>query len=236
MKHPLDLFDRIYIINLASRADRRAEMQEQLQRIGLSLQSPRVHLFEAVRPPNAGGFPSLGARGCFLSHLGVLQHAEANGLHRVLILEDDLNFSADFMKRGAGVLEQLNQEDWAVFYGGYHLPSPIDKPAGCVQLASDQPVQTTHFVAFRGQAIPAAAKYLEAMLQRPSGHAEGGPMHVDGAYTWFRAAHPQWQTFIAVPELGHQRASRTDIHALRWHDRVPVVRDAVALLRRALNR
>jgi hypothetical protein len=57
-------------------------------------------------------------------------------------------------------------------------------------------------------------------------------MHVDGAYSWFRANHPHLLTSVANPELGHQRASRTDVHDLRWHDRVPVVRDIVAFLRR----
>ena len=236
MTHPLDQFEAIYVINLASRADRRAEMQEQLQRIGLSLQSLSIQLFEAVRPADAGGFPSVGARGCFHSHLGVLQHALAAGVERVLIVEDDLNFADDFLQRGAAVLEQLSQKDWAVFYGGYELASSVVLPSGCSLLSPDEPVRTTHFIAFRGAAIGEAAAYLSAMRDRPPGHVDGGPMHVDGAYTWLRRAHPQWQTWAAAPPLGHQRASRTDIHDLRWHDRLPVVRDAVAMLRRLKNR
>jgi len=50
-------------------------------------------------------------------------------------------------------------------------------------------------------------------------------MHVDGAYTWFRRTHPTRRTWVALPELGHQRQSRTDIHPLRWYDRWPLVRD-----------
>jgi hypothetical protein len=57
-------------------------------------------------------------------------------------------------------------------------------------------------------------------------------MHVDGAYTWFRASHPEMRTWIAVPELGHQRQSRTDIHPLRWYDRWPVVRELAQWARR----
>jgi hypothetical protein len=60
-------------------------------------------------------------------------------------------------------------------------------------------------------------------------------MHVDGAYTWYRRLSPEDVTLAAVPELGHQRSSRTDIHDLRWFDRLPLVHDTVAGLRRLKN-
>ena len=61
-------------------------------------------------------------------------------------------------------------------------------------------------------------------------------MHVDGAYHWFRRAHPELVCFIAEPPLAYQRASRTDIHALSWRDRVPLVRELVAFGRKINNR
>ena len=60
-------------------------------------------------------------------------------------------------------------------------------------------------------------------------------MHVDGAYNWFRRANPHFKTVLASPELGFQRASRTDIHDLRWYDSTPVVREAMAGLRLLKN-
>jgi hypothetical protein len=86
-------------------------------------------------------------------------------------------------------------------------------------------------VTFQGEAIAAAVRYLEAILARPAGDPDGGPMHVDGAYNWFRRANPQFKTVLAIPELGFQRASRTDIHDLRWYDKTPLIRNAVAGLR-----
>ena len=78
--------------------------------------------------------------------------------------------------------------------------------------------------------------FLEAQLARVPGHPDGGPMHVDGSYNLFRRAHPEFETWLAVPELGYQRASRTDIHPLQWRDRAWGVRNAVGLLRRMKNR
>ena len=84
-------------------------------------------------------------------------------------------------------------------------------------------------------ALLEAAAYLGAMLERKPGDPLGGPMHVDGAYNWFRRAHAHHIAVAAVPELGYQRASRTDIHDLRWFDRWPGVRAAVAVIRRIRN-
>jgi hypothetical protein len=79
----LDYFDRIYVINLPARTDRKREMEEQLARIGLSFAHPRVSLFAAIRPHEPGGFDTIGARGCFSSHLEVLRDAHRRGLNRI---------------------------------------------------------------------------------------------------------------------------------------------------------
>jgi hypothetical protein len=237
MPHPLDLFDKIFVINLATRDDRRREMDEQFRRIGLALDSPLVEVFAAVRPDDRGDFPSVGARGCFMSHLGVLKSAAARGFARVLIVEDDLNFSDDFMQRTAAVAERLRRNDWSVFYGGYRLDRAVpDVQAGCAELPANAGVQTSHFIGFRGPAIGSLVAYLEAQLARPPGDPGGGPMHVDGSYTWFRREHPDLSTVLAVPELGYQRASKTDVHDLGLRDSVPIVRTAMAALRRLKNK
>ena len=97
--HVLEYFQQIYVINLPHRRDRRLEMAEQLEKIGLSFDNPAVRLFAAFRPEDPGGFPNIGARGCFMSHLGVLQDARERKFERILIFEDDLNFYPDFTTR-----------------------------------------------------------------------------------------------------------------------------------------
>lgn len=239
MNHPLAYFQRIYVINLASRRDRRRDMDAQLRRIGLEkgLDNPAVELFTAIRPEHAGGFPAIGARGCFLSHLAVLRRARQAGLRRLLILEDDLDFSADFNQRIAGAIAGLAATDWSFFYGSYTADTPPGPPntAGLAVVPPRQALGTTAFIAINGAAIGPTIQHLETLLERPAGDPRGGPMHVDGAYSRLRAAKPAWRTLAAIPELGRQRSSRTDIHQLRWYDRLPGVRGAAAALRRLAN-
>jgi glycosyl transferase, family 25 len=221
MTNPLAEFEAIYVINLPSRADRRRETSEQLAKLGLSFDAPQVTIFPAVRPEDPGPFPSIGSRGCFMSHLGVLKSAV--GKRSILILEDDVDFVADM---SAPALPH----DWGIFYGGArHTLTPTGR---LTVAAPSEGLGCTHFVAINGAVIPQLAAYLETLLSRPPGDPAGGPMHVDGAYTHFRADHPQVITYLATPELGFQRPSRTDIDALRWFDRMPIVRDVAQWMRR----
>lgn len=223
--NPLSQFESIYVINLRSRGDRRREMAEQLAAVGLSFDSPQVRLFEAVRPDDAGAFPSVGARGCFMSHLGVLR--DAVGKTNVLILEDDLDFAE-------GIVAPRIPMGWGMFYGGARHAIA---PAGLLTLtAPEDVIGCSHFLAISGAVIPRLVTYLEALLSRPAGDPAGGPMHVDGAYARFRADNPDVQTYLATPELGFQRPSRTDIHALRWYDSTPLLRQLVNLARRVRAR
>lgn len=233
----LDYFDRIYVINLATRTDRKREMEEQFARINLSFEHPRVSLFAAIRPKDPGGFPSIGARGCFLSHLEILRDAQRNDVNRILIFEDDLDLVLDFAERSPRIVDALGTRKWSLFYGGYEIDTALaTTDANDLSIiASGQGVRTTHFLGVQKPAIGRLVVFLEILLTRPAGDPNGGPMHVDGAYNWYRRLNPQDVTLAAVPELGRQRSSRTDVHDLRWYDRLPLVRVAVARLRRIKN-
>lgn len=223
----------IRVVNLPSRPDRRREFAAQLARIGLGLDHPQVSIFDAIRPDSLAGFPTLGARGCFLSHLEILRDARDADLPSIAICEDDLDFSADFTSRAPALLETLAARDWDMFYGGFDAAAHgMDAAPGLISLDPKKNVLCSHFMALRRPAIHALVPYLTAITEREVGDPAGGPMHVDGAYSHFRADHPQMVTLSVSPTLGVQRPSRTDVHDLRWFDRVPVVRDTAQLYRR----
>jgi len=227
-------FDRIYVINLADRADRRRDMAAELASIGTSFDDPRVRLFPAIRPDDAGPFRTIGARGAFLSQLGILTEARDLGCHRILMFEDDLDFVPGFTAAIGPALDMLDILGGDIFYGGYIFPDGrghVDATATPLALAEhDNPIRLAHFMGFGRAAIEGLVPYLEAMLNRAAGDPAGGPMDVDGAYNWFREAHPEISAWLAQPQLGVQRPSRTDISAPGPIDRLPLgtpVRNAV---------
>lgn len=230
----LNYFDSVYIINLPARTDRKMEMEDQFSKIGVHIDGERVRFFPAIRPDGPAGFPTLGTRGCFLSHLAALTHARDSGVSNVLLIEDDCNFVGNFSDRMVLLQDTMPKNAWSFLYGGtLNTIEPNKLQNGWLDPA--QGVMGSHFFAVSGAVLPDLVAYLEAMLQRPPGDPLGGPMHVDGAYSWFRAAHPACATYVAVPELAYQRSSATDIHQKKWYEEFLVVQWVLKHLRRAKN-
>jgi len=214
-----DYFQGVYAVNLPERKDRRQLIVKELEAAGMPLTPSRVEIFPAIRPDEAGGFPSIGARGCFSSQVAILKQAKQEGLSNILIVEDDLEISAKFRTDQAVILEQLCQQDWDFAYFG-HVEEVGEKSLVALVPFSDG-VMTTHFYAVNGRIFDRLLRFLEEVQQRPPGHPDGGPMHLDGAYSTFRARNPDVVTLIASPNLGWQKSSRSDIYPNPWFDRVP---------------
>lgn len=200
------------VINLEHRVDRRSDMTAQLRRIGWE-----ATFFPAVRPETAGDFPSIGARGCFLSHLEVLRNAARDDRHLVL-MEDDLSFSNEFHAHWPRAIDNLMCVDWSIVYPAHQ--TDVDQ-VGLSPIPADLRVLQTHFMLINRTCISRIVAALETILARPAGHPLGGPMHVDGAYSTIRAQNPDLTTFVYSPSLGYQRSSRSDVTPRRLQDQVP---------------
>lgn len=184
----LDFFDKTYIINLPERLDRRKDMEFQLRRLGGDEALERVCFFPAIKPVDKGDFPSIGARGCFMSHLEVLRDAKHHNLKRILIMEDDLSFSRFLLDKEDLVVKELQETNWDFAYLGHQIDDVVaEKPnLSHIFQSYSQGIRLTHFFAVNQTSILLLVDFLEAILQRPAGFPEGGPMHVDGAYSTFR--------------------------------------------------
>jgi glycosyl transferase family 25 len=230
-----DYFDRTFVLNLPDRADRRREIGRVLERAGMPWEPGRVELFPATRPESQGPFPSIGARGAFLSHLAMLRRARELGLSRVLLLEDDLELSPQLSDSVGPLVDRLRHDDWDIVYLGHDLKLP--PPSGaCELILYDGPIMLAHFYGVHGRILDRLIAFLELVLSRPGGHPDGGPMHVDAAILTFRAQSPNVTTLVASPSQGWQRSSRSDIAANRWYDRNPISRGFVGLARRLTRR
>jgi glycosyl transferase, family 25 len=210
------------VINLDERQDRREEMNCQLQKVGWE-----ATYFSAIKPTHPDGFPSLGARGCFLSHLEVLRLSIGERKH-LIILEDDLNFAPDFSVRWPNAISELLTTEWSIFYPAVVTP----KGAGLCLIEPTHGIQTAHFMVIHRDSIATIANRLHAILSRPAGHPDGGAMHVDGAYSTIRANDPTLRTYVYSPPLGYERSSRSDIANNRLFDRIPALQGPVRMLRK----
>lgn len=204
-----DHFDRIRVINLSYRTDRRREMDRELASVGLG-GDPRVAYFTAIRPSHAGDFTSIGAHGVYASQKAILREAaEAN--ESVLILEDDCSFAP-------GAAERRIAPGWDIFYGGYTAAAPDNLHASDIEGA--------HMIGFSRKGAQRVSAYLDDLRY------EGVHPPIDAAYVWHRRANPDVVTEFAVPPLGKQRSSRSDIADLKWFDRSPLTRGGANALRR----
>lgn len=215
-----------FVINLPHRTDRRDEMEAQLKRVNWT-----AEFTSAPRPDEPGGFSSIGAHGCFLSHLQVLKLALGRRVDRLFILEDDLNFSTNFLTDWPAAEAELDRRDWSMFY-----PAPVNEVAhGLTAVDGATKFRCTHFVVINGPSLPMLVEGLEQILLRPPGHPLGGPMHVDGAYNTLRRQDENLKTLTYGPPLGYQRPSLSDIAELGFADRTAILRPAVAVIRKLRN-
>ncbi len=248
----LDYFDQIYIINLEFRKDRLAEMSAEFGKIGIDFHHPKINVFKAIRPESFEDWPTQGAKGCYLSHIAVLKDARKNGYERIIVLEDDVNFVQYFNILMDETIQQLkktteNGKPWDIFYGGHRVKNATQKEMmqaykqnklfsqNLFKPTPETEIYCLHFIALTKQIIPKTIIYLETIMSKPMGDPTGGRMHADGAYNWFRNTHKDALVLMAYPQLGFQRSSRTDIHTLRWFDRLPLFKVAVTVARKIKN-
>ena len=195
LQTPLDSIDRVLYINIARRADRRAEISGELQRLGIAEDS--IVRIEAVDAQECEETPIVC---CARSHIAALEHAMTEDLNGVLILEDDFMLCRS---------PEETRERWARFC---HMTPHFEIASwahNCLQLwdwrdRGDGRVwflKTRSAYAVRSQAAMQRLmdKYLEAIDQ---GH------HFDEHMTTMRE-EVQW--FALRPALSMQRASHSDV-------------------------
>jgi hypothetical protein len=227
----LNFFQSAYVINLPERTDRLVGAEKELQKLGITFSPGKLERFPGIRPTELNGFPSLGAHGCFLSHLQILKQAREAGLANVLVMEDDLLIHRKFKEVEASLIDYLGQTEWDMVYFGDASDRPVTLPVEFLPLKED--IQTTTFYGVNSSILHRLIHFLETLQARPAGHPDGGPMHLDGAYNLFRRFNPDILTLKTDGGLVAQRSSRSDIYPNAWYEDMPVVRPLVQVYRQS---
>ncbi len=229
----MDYFDKVYIINLVDRADRRAEVLEEFARAKIELKEGHIEFFPATRPTDKGDFPTIGAKGCFLSHLECWKKAKSEGAKTVLVIEDDLAIAPRYTEDEHRLVEQLSSQAWDVVYFGHALDTPSNTPSQMVPF--DGGIMLAHFYGLNEAYRDKLIQFFELAASRPGGHPEGGPMYPDAAINFYRFKYPGSITLVTQPNLGTQRSSRSDVTP-KWHDRVPGLKSLAGIARKVKRR
>ena len=218
-----DHYDRIRIVNLPERQDRREETDQELQRIGWR-SHPKIDYFPALRMSDPGPFLRVGSHGNFLGQLQILEDALA-AQQTVLIMEDDCRFLP-------AISTFTPASDTDILYGGFEWASmPENLP--------DADIIGSHCMGFSLPAIERLVPFLKSLLDLSTQidpaivRSEFNPQirpPIDGAYVWFRRYNPDLKTEFA--SVACQRSSATDVGDRRWFDNYPVTRSIARYLRR----
>lgn len=119
----LDCFDNVYVINIDSRPDRMIKFRDSMRSLGLldNEIDKKITRFSGIIPSSGPG-----ALGCTLSHLSIVKQAKERGEHRILVFEDDAAPFSNSIEYFDHVADDINSEDWDVYYLGYNSHQPLD--------------------------------------------------------------------------------------------------------------
>lgn len=199
---------RVLYINLARRADRRAELEAELARVGVP--TDIVERMEAID----GGSGPAAALACARMHLAAARRAQAGGWTATLVLEDDFDFHAEPAAVHAGLARALAPEQeqrWDVLLltaTGFSRGAPV--AGGWATAVSDAQGAAGYLV--RGRYVGTLADHWAASVAKLA--ATG--------YHWLYAPDQAWKALqaadrwvLADPMLGRQRPSFSDLAGRR---------------------
>jgi hypothetical protein len=190
-------FDRVVVINLDRRTDRWARVSEALSGVAWPFREP---VRFSASDGRAGALPPAwrqagpGAYGCMLSHRRVLASAIADGVEKLLVLEDDVCFVAGFAENVRTFLANVPAEWDGLMFGGQHMMTPRAISPGVVRCMNGQ---RTHAYAIRGRWM----RDLLAAWEKFVGHCD----HKMGQM------EPHYRVFAPSPWLAGQDSGRSDI-------------------------
>lgn len=184
--------DAVIYINLEHRTDRRAQVEEELQK---HFPPHKIHRLNAVYNP------SFGHIGCSKSHIAALKLAEERKWNTVMVVEDDMQWTPE-VYRGLRQIQRFNSPDVVLLHGTNIKFEETTQRVRYAQCA------TAYIV--RGGYIPALRANFEEGL---AALEKENPRLFNAAYVldlyWCRLMEKDvW--YIVVPPMATQRTSYSD--------------------------
>ncbi|XP_022902450.2 glycosyltransferase 25 family member [Onthophagus taurus] len=136
-------FDKIYMINLRRRPERRKRMMHCFDELGLDVSVldavdgkalnetalKRISFLPNYSDPYHKRPMTFGEIGCFLSHYQIWKEIVENNYQSVLVLEDDIRFEPFFRPKVINLMQELKElGNWDLVYFGRKRLQDVDEP------------------------------------------------------------------------------------------------------------
>ena len=220
-----DIFERVVVLNLPFRTDRRERLERHLQEMEIA-DPAKVRWERAVcgdwLKPSAWWGAGGGAWGCLFSHVRVVQDAVADKIEAYCVLEDDVVFherSAEWLALFVGDLPS----DWAQIYLGGQHRGAIEQVPGHPFVVRPLSVNRTHCFGLRSSHFDAFHRHVLyfpdyfddlAKLATNSYHIDHQLERAHRRQSWPVYAPPWW---IAGQEAGDSDISGRHNPRKWWH-------------------
>ena len=216
------IIDRIFIINLKNRRDRKIQIIKELQRV----KATNYEFFEAIRPKEAelrnwcskyiDPLPNwfvaskkdplkyrIGALGCLKSHYEIMKISKQRGYKNVLILEDDTKFVypenislQDKLNSLSQQLDQIINVYGLLYFVGNHMPQGLKQ-------ISQNLLMTRHTLTTGSYLV--SEKGIDLILEKLNGYNR----EIDVFY--IEVLQSKIPCFVIHPHVAGQTASYSDI-------------------------
>ena len=186
----------VFYINLETREDRKRYFENQMKMVGLN-----AVRFNAIKH-------NIGAIGCSLSHLKLLEQALENQYDHILIMEDDITFlDPELFKSQLNKFLKTRQNKWdVILFAGNNMPPYEKTDDTCIKVSR---CQTTTGYLVNGHFIKALTQNVKMglthLLSRPT---ESNKFAIDKFWFVLQSA-ARW--YLITPPTVIQRADYSDI-------------------------
>lgn len=199
----MDSIPVVYYINLNHRKDRKAEIEEELTRLGL--ESHQIQRIDAISSP---GF---GALGCGKSHIKALQTFLSSGHNIGLILEDDFMVTID-LNWCRFLIKTLFEDkvDFDVVMLAGNVMKDASGPQPYLRKVLDAQTASAYLVTrpFASQILQCFQQAVDQLEQWQKEHGER--KHEFCIDQYWKRLQPTSRWYIFHPKLGLQRESYSD--------------------------
>jgi GR25 family glycosyltransferase involved in LPS biosynthesis len=208
----LDYFEEAVYINLESRPDRKARIEERLKREGIKARRYNAAVIDPSFPrleSLVGGTSvidprRLGQIGCSKSHFDVVKYAKDNKLKNILIFEDDCIFVEGFRKKALTAVRELQNARYGEFDKHHRKGMPIQwdvlyfggEPMSRYVSISDNLSQVGGYYCLHAYAVNSC--YYDQILDGPNAFNIYKEPAMD---MWYVHRDPRSRRFIMTTEL-----------------------------------